>query len=66
MLKQSDVAKSSEVAIAKTGVQMNTHHDSLQMEFVRDGFSNDMVLQFVHFTFTRNSLAAVIFSKSPL
>jgi hypothetical protein len=63
---ESDVAKASEVTIAKTGVQMNTHHDSLQMEFAKDGFNNDMVLQFVQFTFTRNSLAAVIFSRSPL
>jgi hypothetical protein len=65
-LKRNGAAMSSEFVMAKAGAQMNMHHDSLQMEFVRDGFNNDTVLQFVHFTFTRNSLAAVIFSRSPL
>jgi len=33
-LKRSDAAMSSESVIVKIGAQTNTHHDSLQMEFV--------------------------------
>jgi len=63
-LKRNGAATSSDLVMVKIEAQMNTHHDFLQMEFVRDGFNNNTVLQFVHFTFTRNSVASVIFSRS--